>query len=149
MRLIWVPALAVLMGCPPPPADGGGGDAGGDPKITIVYPPQLSEIALAADGVFRTVVVVDIDNYDVGSQADTGAAPDGHWHLQLLQQPFTVVFDNYGEVVDDSGMLQPGDVASIRAFLVNNNHQPIGPESVLEFTVTASPDSTSQPATGS
>ena len=148
MRWVLLPACLTLFGCPPPPA--GGNDGSGDPNITIVFPPQGSTIELDADCTFRSVVVVDIDNYDIGNQGDTGAAPDGHWHLQLLQQPYTVVFENYGEVQDVSDVLAPGSIGSIRAFLVNNNHQPIGAESVLEFTVadTSTGSCTGTPAAG-
>lgn len=128
--------LVGALGCAPPP-----------PSISIAYPPQGAQLPLNPDGSFFTIVVVDVDGFVVGQPDDTDPTPDGHWHLQLNGEPYARVFDLHGEVDLEPGVFEVDNLYTFRAFLVDNGHQPLGIEELLEFTVVAHDSTTDDTGT--
>lgn len=71
-----------VVGCAPPELEGGGG---GSPTIEILYPsPADASLTLTEDCRFRDLVVVHIENFEIGPVDPDLLAPDrGHWHINL------------------------------------------------------------------
>lgn len=111
------------------------------PTVDIVYPPKTPEWPLDADGAFRMLVVVDIENLElVRPEPDGSNVPgQGHLHLYLGESDFTPTTAEYVEIgpttLAAAAGAGVGDVLVITASLADNTHAPLGVEDRWEFEV--------------
>ncbi len=150
------PLIAVVLtfGCAPPdiPEDTGSSAEQLPPTVRIVYPPSnepmpllgLSDVEDAADACkIRTVVAIDVDNFLIKENSDTEVDGEGHWHLQLQDEDYFPVLNQYGDLTSQRTYV-PGGLVTISAELVSNTHQSFDPinSTLVEFPIVAPTDGT-------
>ena len=139
--------LALALACQPPPEiqlgdnDTGTTQATGEPTINIVYPPNDIAIPLNDDCSFSTVVVVDVDHFEL---VEFGAPEEGegHWHLQIDGEAgYSPVQDQYGELFRPAGTFIPPTLVLMTATLSDGVHNELGDappfRAAVEFPVEA------------
>jgi hypothetical protein len=132
-----------MMACAPPPAVA---VPGGEPSITLVYPPaDAGELPLDADGVLSFLVVVDMNGItfiEPGTKEED-AAGEGHWHVYVNDEYLGFPPHLYWTYRSEPDEFEPGDAVSVRVTLATNDHIDLDAfadwEDVNEYTVSAAP----------
>lgn len=95
--------------------------------IQILFPtPETDEIEVDTDGILQSLIVVDIDGFDVlpEGDADPSSETEGHWHVYVNNRYKAAVSDGLTFELSDAGHA-PGDQISITVALAHDNHDEI------------------------
>ena len=151
MRVVLACVLLALGCAPPDPIELPGDtdpvfDEGDPPEIRILYPDGVAPLRLDPDGVLRTLVVIDLLDFDFiepggGAEPVDGA---GHWHLFVQETEYVGAPSGFHAELE-SDQFAPGSRGIINVDLRAHDHSPykdIDPdcrcEARIEFDVLAS-----------
>ena len=87
---------------------------------------KTDEIEVDTDGILQSLIVVDIDGFEVlpEGDADPSSETEGHWHVYVNNRYKAAVSDGLTFELSDAGHA-PGDQISITVALAHDNHDEI------------------------